>query len=324
MPLIAIVATNFTGKNFRLLLKPVAAILLQLPSDEELSLASQHPNQDQPLARPNVTTWLDQYSYTQKSEGLSPEKSIDGGSCHGAATLSRTPFTPMKSGPELVPETPSSEDKRAEIETADTTVSDGQINHGNETKILRDGPSKRRARILESSDEESENVRLFSVKEEVSAPSRKKKRTFSAESSDDEPEVVDVEGSIHLSVSSMGDRSTVDLTSSAASPQDIVLVSVETSDTKQEDTENEQDPEVEESVNELLSKCEEVGEGLRKQVGLAVIEQPKCVGSDKLRLKKYQLVGLTWLNNLHMRGVNGILAGTFRIDMSQLNCTVQN
>ncbi len=101
----------------------------------------------------------------------------------------------------------------------------------------------------------------------------------------------------------------MDLTTSSASPQEIVIVGAEIAERNQNDAEDDQDPEIEESVNELLSKCEEVGEGLRKQVELAVIEQPKCVGSDKLRLKKYQLVGLSWLNNLHMRGVNGILAG---------------
>jgi hypothetical protein len=217
----------------------------------------------------------------------------------------------MKSGPELVPETPSSAAKRAETYCTQTSESECEIKfcQKNERVISRDGPSKRRARALESSDEESENVRLFSVQEEVSAQSRKRKRTFSAESSDDEPEVIDVESSVHLSVNSSAERSTVDLTSSA-SPQDLVIVGSDRADTNLNDAVDEQDPEIDESVNDLLSKCELVGEGLRKQVEHAVIEQPKCVGSDKLRLKKYQLVGLSWLNNLHIRGVNGILAGT--------------
>ena len=62
------------------------------------------------------------------------------------------------------------------------------------------------------------------------------------------------------------------------------------------------------------------GRSLDPQVETAVIGQPSCVGSEKLRLKKYQIVGLSWLNNIHIQDVNGILAGAALL-FSQISTT---
>ena len=154
---------------------------------------------------------------------------------------------------------------------------------------------------MESSDEED----ICAAKsKQCSAPTRKKKRAISADSSDEEPVVIDVDVGGARSSGSSGGGTSVDLTVTC-SPQDVAVSGLD----EDHDKIDESDTVLDGSVNDLISKCEEVGEGLRKQVELAVIEQPKCVGGENLRLKKYQLVGLSWLNNLHMQGVNGILAG---------------
>jgi hypothetical protein len=222
---------------------------------------------------------------------------------------SRNPFTPLKSAPEIIPETPASE---IETESCARRLTEADLIIGESTSCIKDtdtdclpkkSSSRRRARVLESSDEEAENLRTCRPPKF----SRKQKKAISSGSSDDDVKVVEVEMSTETSIG--GERPTVDLTT-CPSPHNVAMSGLETEGAKDRDLDKDFEDSTEDSVKELLSKCEEVSEGLRKQVELAVIEQPKCVGCEKLRLKKYQLVGLSWLNNLHMQGVNGILAGT--------------
>lgn len=54
-----------------------------------------------------------------------------------------------------------------------------------------------------------------------------------------------------------------------------------------------------------VQECEKIGEGLSDMLGALfesgkdksgrnIIEQPACLGSNELRLKPYQLVGMSW------------------------------
>ena len=260
----------------------------------------QHPGQKEPNPKPDLVSWISQ---TNSPDLAGSRENVGGTEIRShpeTGAQQRKPFTPQKSAPEIIPETPASGSKTESCtQQLSTTYEDFEDNSAKldcSDSVPRFARSRRRARALESSDEESENIQAC----------RKKKRTISTESSDEDVEVVDVDGSTHLSVSSSsGEIPAVDLTG-GSTPQEAAVSGI---DSENQDHDDDMDACTEDSVKELLNKCEEVGVGLRKQVELAVIEQPKCVGCDKLRLKKYQLVGLSWLNNLHMQGVNGILAG---------------
>ena len=263
----------------------------------------QHPGQTKPLPRPSVHSWL---AATGNCGVESNEHPAKDHSCT-ESTLSR--FTPRKAAPEQIPETPSSECKapsctqKLQITDEICDLDEVSVKKGRSLQISCQtaGTAKRRPRVLESSDEED----ICAAKsKQCSAPTRKKKRAISADSSDEEPVVIDVDVGGARSSGSSGGGTSVDLTVTC-SPQDVAVSGLD----EDHDKIDESDTVLDGSVNDLISKCEEVGEGLRKQVELAVIEQPKCVGGENLRLKKYQLVGLSWLNNLHMQGVNGILAG---------------
>jgi hypothetical protein len=104
-------------------------------------------------------------------------------------------------------------------------------------------------------------------------------------------------------------------------------------DDKEQDDEDEEDSEMEEEVQDIVQECENIAGNLSEHLGAMfdnaaksskksaspakggrpvktkkIIEQPKCLGSSELRLKPYQLVGMSWMVLMHNSGTNGILA----------------
>ena len=113
--------------------------------------------------------------------------------------------------------------------------------------------------------------------------------------------------------------------------EEVALTSEDDEEAMTSEEDDENDDEGDEDVDEaslaerhaqhLLANCESIGENLRRKLQKVIpesqsswkdevvgITQPLNVGSDTLRLKAYQVVGLNWLYLLHQQKLNGILS----------------
>jgi hypothetical protein len=175
-----------------------------------------------------------------------------------------------------------------------------------ESPVLKQPQKRARKKVLVSSSEEEEEEMEEEMGEEVivlndtpkkskKAPAKEekkgtsdrgKKKKVSVESEDDEVESYDEESS--------GDD-----------------------EDDEEASEDESGEDADEEVEQILQKCEAIGASLAESLGELLdsknsgdtaIKQPSEMGSDTLVMKPYQLVGMSWMNLMHVNDVNGILA----------------